>query len=377
MLISCQVKDEDIKTININPLEAKGQVNLSELVDSIKYIKLQTTPDCILGKISMLTIGEKYIYAVESLQGAVFIFDKHGSLVAKLDKYGNGPEEYNDFTGIFIDPNEQYIEITDHKKLLKYAVPDFDVLEIRKMENIIYGPSMRKNAGAYYYSTMQVDNLVNGEMTNADVIIKKDGNVKPLFDKKTNLNGDYFMPFTESFTINNKNELYVTLKFNNTFYQLKNMQASPAFRVDFGNYGLDNSMIWRRPGNKQIEILNNSKNLASFPVLNINNTNILAFSYSYRNNNGKTLNHYYFKLNKSNKVIHTKSIVNDLSAFPKYIYISNNEGGVNHESWHNQYLVSIAWPHEIINTDTEYFEEIGTLSSEDNPVIILMKLKDQ
>lgn len=375
-LISCTRNEVDhVVTININPLEAKDQINLSEFVDSIKYIKLQTSPDCMLGRVPKLTIGNKYIYAVESLQGVVFIFDKLGKLITKLDKYGKGPGEYNNFTGVFIDANDQYIEISDDNKILKYAVPNLELIEERDLNNIIYSPSMRKFEGAYYYATMQFDNLLDGEMTNSDVIVNFNGKYKALFDKKRHLNGNYHMPFTEAFTVNDRNELFVTLKFDNTFYQLKDLEALPSIRIDFGKYGLDNS-IESKSGNEQMELLNTLRNVASFPVLNINNSDILALSYSFSRNGKEALSYYYFQLNENNRIIHTKNIVNDLTNFPKYIYIDNNQGGINHESWHNEYLISIVWPHENIMTDSVYVDGLGKLSPEDNPVIILMKLKN-
>lgn len=373
---ACNKNEADqIETIHINPLEASEQVNLSGFVDSIKYIKLQTSPDCMLGKVPILSMGNKYIYALESKQSVIFIFDKSGKRVAKLDRYGQGPGEYNEITGVFIDPNDQYIEITDENKLLKFAVPNLELLEEKPLKDIIYGTSMRKFEGAYYYATNQFDNLVNGEMTNADVIVVKDGKLKTLFDKNLDLNGQYHMPFTEGFTINDENELFVSLKFDNTFYQLQKREAAPVLKVDFGNYGLDNS-IGSRPGNEQIDFLSNSKNVASFPVLNINNTNILGITYFFTKSSGQTLPYQYFRLNQIRKIIHTKSLFNDLTPFPAYIDNNNNSGNTNHESWHNKYLVSIVWPHETITEDSVYIEGLGTITPDDNPVIVLMKLKN-
>jgi hypothetical protein len=365
----------NIEIIRVNPLQASEQVYLSEFADTIKYIKLQTTSDSFLGRIRMITIGSKYIYAVDTQQGAIFIFDKTGNYITKLHKHGKGPEEYTDFTGIFFNPDDEYIEIADHNKLLKYSVPCFELLEVRNLENVIYGTSMRKYEGAYYYATHQFDNLVDGESTNADVIIKDDGNTITLFDKTIELNGYYNIFFSEAFTINDKNELFVSLKFDNTFYQLLNREAVPVLKVDFGNYGLDNS-IWSKPGNEQEKIIANLKNVASFPVLNINNSNILAFSYFFTKRNGRRLIYSYFRLNTINKVIHTKKIINDITDFPKYIHINNQDGGVNHESWYNDYLVSIILPFENIEDDSIFVEGIGTLTPEDNPVLVLMKLKD-
>ncbi|WP_042247216.1 6-bladed beta-propeller [Jejuia pallidilutea] len=62
------------KVITINPNDAKQEVYLSELVDSISYIKLETNPDCIMGKVREIIIKGKYIYAVDQFSNAGFGF---------------------------------------------------------------------------------------------------------------------------------------------------------------------------------------------------------------------------------------------------------------------------------------------------------------
>ena len=52
LLSGCKLdkNKSSLETIKLNPYEAKDEIKLSEIVDSVKYIKLQTDPNCVMGQ---------------------------------------------------------------------------------------------------------------------------------------------------------------------------------------------------------------------------------------------------------------------------------------------------------------------------------------
>ena len=99
------------KVIQVNPNDAEEFVNLSEIADSIKLIKLDTADSIIIGRISRIFIKEKYIYVSDMQQRILFVFNKEGRFVSKLDKQGQGPGEYVGWVPILIGDNEDYIDL--------------------------------------------------------------------------------------------------------------------------------------------------------------------------------------------------------------------------------------------------------------------------
>lgn len=78
---------------------------------------------------------------------------------------------------------------------------------------------------------------------------------------------------------------------------------------------------------------------------------------------------------KKNKVIHTNSIVNDLTPFPEKIFLSSYFLGINHEVMHNEYLADIILPSYSLNGKKEMeVEGLGLIQAEDNPIVMLMKV---
>ena len=372
-------------TLVINPIDAKDFINLSEIADSIKYIKLQTENDDVIGRARVILIKKKFIYVQDMSQKVVFVFDKEGKFVSKLNKRGNGPGEYLFMGPIMVDDNEESLEFIDFslRKVIKYSNISFELLETIPFPDLNFNSS-RKHEGFYYLATQQLDNFVGGVSTNAGLIVVDDkSNVKTLFEKKIQTGNSYYSINDESFTRNDTGELFLSLMFDNTFYNLKAGEAHPVFTVDFGKYGMENNSIGSLSTKEQMEYIENMNKIAAFPVLDINNSDIMSISYLFPQGGEKKLiakedYRLYLKFKKNDKVYHTKRIKNDLTNFPDNIYISSSYfSGCSHEAWYEDYLVDVVVPDRYFSklTDSLVVDGIGEITAMDNPVILLMKLK--
>ena len=60
LFVGCQkeVDLSNVELIKLNPFETKNEMKLSEIVDSVKYIKLQTK-GCEMGRLHDIIIKEK------------------------------------------------------------------------------------------------------------------------------------------------------------------------------------------------------------------------------------------------------------------------------------------------------------------------------
>ncbi len=386
LLISgCNAENKTNSSLNIleiNPIEAQEKVKLSEFVDSVKYIRLQTDSNCVMGRIAKLIIKNKYIYACDVSQMVVFVFDKQGNYVSKLDKRGKGPDEYLNFAGVFIDDNEEFIEVfTRRGKFIKYSNLSFNLIDKNDMDPV-FSNSSRKINNTYYFATQQNQNIINGKKTNAGLVIVRNNKVKKtLFDKKIDNNNLSFSAIKENLTINDKNELFVSIMYDNNFYQIQDLTAFPVFSVDFGGYGIDNS-IGKQSIKEQMAYLNEkAEGKAFLPVLTINNTKILAITYNFFESKDNRYPAEYIVLKEKNQTFHARMIENDISDFPAYVTFSTRSSNIYHEIWHENYLINIIIPaNEFMYSPGEKYkivEGLGTITPEDNPIIILMKLKDE
>ena len=375
-----------IDIITINPTKAKEQINLSEFADSVSYIKIQTDSNCIMGRIREIIIKDRYIYAVDVSRQILFVFNHNGKYISKLDKRGMGPDEYNWIGAVFIDANEQYLELHNlngsHSSLLKYSNIDFELLDEKPMPGLSYN-ACRREGCIFYFATQQLSNIVLEERSNAGIIVMENNEIKKiLFDKVIETNNTGFSPNCECFTTNDEGEIYVSLMYDNTFYQLSRMNAIPVISVDFGKYGIDHS-IGQLSITKQLEYIRDIDGLASFPVLSLNNSGILAISYWFKKNSENMMFNesdfrFFIRIKTNERTFHTKRIINDLTTFPDEVKISTYASFIAHEVWYKDYLVDIINPAQIMKDQGSLkIEGIGEISVFDNPIIVLMKLKEE
>jgi hypothetical protein len=384
-------KDNIGEVIRINPHEATDYVNLSEIADSIKCIRLQPDSSDVMGRVVNVIIRKKYIYALDVSQQMVFVFDKTGKFVTKLSKKGQGPGEYVWLGNIFVDDNEEYIEVldmgTDTK--IKYTNISFELVESLRGPTVFsHNNNCRKNGGFYYFEAYLLDNIINDKHIQGGVVIIDDkNNMKIVFEKKTETNGIYFYPTTESFAQNDRNELFISMPYDNTFYRLEAGEAYPVYTVDFGKYGIANNNVGKLSTRDQLEYMRNMKGLACFPVLNINNSDIMSFSYFFKQKEVEREKNHIFSYEKDirqyikikDKVYHTNRIKNDLTSFPDRLYIcSYIYGNYLHEVWHEDYLVDVIATHNYFadsDIDKIYVEGLGEVTSDEEIIVVLMKLK--
>ncbi|SFB24897.1 hypothetical protein SAMN04489723_10679 [Algoriphagus aquimarinus] len=380
-MLGCSSKETQKKdTLFLNPTNATPSILLSEMVDSMEYIKLETSEESLMSRVGEIIIKNKYIYVRDYDQQIIFLFDKKGKYITKLDKKGEGPEEYSHLDKFRVDDKEEFIEILDFRgsksRLLRFSNISFNLQEVNRFSVPTSNSWQKeKNSNTFYFSTQQIDNTINNEESNADIIVIKDfTNEVALFKKKIITNGSNFSPNTESLTTNEKGEIFASIMYSNTFFQLLNNRAHPILTVDFGKYQLDSSIRFKST-EEQMRYLNNTEDIATFPVLNINTSKIQAFSYYFKENGANKTHHY---LNFSNNAIfHTRDIVNDLTNYPEKIYLSSYFWGINHEVLHGNYLVDIVLPAYTNEGKTIEINGVGPVEPEDNPIILLMKLKEE
>jgi hypothetical protein len=388
LFLGCEKKanlNNSSVVINVNPHTSEEYINLSEIVDSVKCIKLELNPGDIMGRVKEIIIKKNYIYAIDISQKIIFVFDKTGKFISKLNKRGEGPDEYLSMGPVFIDDNEEYVELINYRgektTKLKYSNISFDLVDISPFPDVNCNSNRKKN-GIYYFATQQLDNILNDKKTNAGlIIVDEKHNKKTLFDKNIETNNFSFSPNSESFTINDKNELFVSLMYDNTFYQLDAKEVHPVFSVNFEKHGINNA-IGLESTEKQYSYIQNVNGLASFPVLNINNTAIMSFSYYFKQDEKERMYkeddfRMYIKIKKNNKVYHVKKIKNDLTNFPKHIYISSYFFNCAHEVWYEDYLVDVVVPNYYFSDDEEKIlvDDVGEITAYDDPIIVMMKLK--
>ena len=92
--------------------------NLSDIADDVEYIPFQTSEESLIRYISEMRITDKNIYIYTPPQ--ILCFDNKGNYKYKLNKPGNGPEEYASIYDWDISPENNQLFILTRGKLMIY-----------------------------------------------------------------------------------------------------------------------------------------------------------------------------------------------------------------------------------------------------------------
>jgi len=134
MLIFCSCISHQEKQIYINPESInKSQVLLSEYIDSIQYIPLSF--EVPIRNILAIDFYDDLVFIGAGIEG-MLIFNKDGSFYKKIGNNGRGPGEYYSINSFAIDYENRLIYILDAGRAAKVMVYKFNGDFIYEFSNL-------------------------------------------------------------------------------------------------------------------------------------------------------------------------------------------------------------------------------------------------
>lgn len=153
LLFSCTDSNLDEKTIKIDLHRNNNLIKVSEFVDSISYIALEYSKECIIGNVYDLCFMNGNFYIYDNLTKSIFIFDYKGNFKNKISSTGRGPGEYIEISGFSVNSVDSTVNVHDGglKKILKYSPNGNFISEIKLTEYV--RDFMCLNNGKYLFCT--------------------------------------------------------------------------------------------------------------------------------------------------------------------------------------------------------------------------------
>ena len=125
--------DSNVVTVEIKDIP-RVLLSASKYVDSVKYIKLEDTPEMPIAAISEVFITDSLLIVSEYRQKMVVFYDLNGKYLRRISKRGRGPGEYVTIGNVMVDSVRKNVIIYDDslRKLLFY---DFNGTFIRSIDD--------------------------------------------------------------------------------------------------------------------------------------------------------------------------------------------------------------------------------------------------
>ena len=108
------------KVLDLDPVFEQQILTLNDIVDTMKVIALETTSESILANIYLMKFTENYIIINDRYKnGSIAIFDINGKFIRRIQS-GNGPEDINVVRNFDVD--DHYLYTLQLEKVNKYTL---------------------------------------------------------------------------------------------------------------------------------------------------------------------------------------------------------------------------------------------------------------
>lgn len=107
-------------------IENVKSINLSRIGKELKYIPIETKPECLIKKIDKILFSAEYIFISD--YDRLLQFDKNGKFIRQIGSAGRGPAEYINVNDFCVNEQEKEIYITFISPPSKLMIFDFNGL---------------------------------------------------------------------------------------------------------------------------------------------------------------------------------------------------------------------------------------------------------
>lgn len=203
-----------------------GPVKMSELFSEIRYIPLETNPECLIGYMNIPVFGKDIIISSNDGGGNMFRFSDQGKFLNKVGNKGRGPGEYQDNCDVLLIGDTVFVVSNFSNDIVSYSltgtfIKKYHINLKARPKSIVQLPDK-----SFMISLSNPSNLGN--------IIKtdRDFNIKTGFIKDVPLD-DNPLPFRFQ---KSKTQIFYFYNFFDTIFDISRGYPIPSIVIDYGHF---------------------------------------------------------------------------------------------------------------------------------------------
>jgi hypothetical protein len=216
-------------------IDPKNEVAISQSLTtdyfrSRKLVRLETTNESLIAGINRLIVYENRYYIFDHQSKSVFIFNKSGKYISKINSIGKGPGEYIQVSDFTIDvKNQRIVLLCDIPSCLIYYDINGQFLDQEKLRDFPL------------FIASDQDVLFFGNYSENYISIQNRGKYSEFLKIEDYLNDKLF--YSPHPNIIRSNYTYFFTVYDNLVYMLTDDNVLPKYKMQFGNKAVDKSII--------------------------------------------------------------------------------------------------------------------------------------
>lgn len=233
--LGCKEKPKEFDIPSFDLMSNLQKAKLSDFVDSVQYIPLETNDSSLIGSISRVIATSHYIFIGDRVTNSVLVFSKQGEFLNKIYRQGRGPEEYVRLYDFDVNEKDSSIyfycgskiQIYDYMGIYKQTIP---------IKTSVSPISIAVSTNSIYFSTNY--NTCNDKQPYNSIFINPNGKViERTSPYSTEIAGQINYSPRLYFRFYNDTLLYFN-NFENVIYEYSEGHSTPKFKMTFGKYEL-------------------------------------------------------------------------------------------------------------------------------------------
>ena len=398
------INNDNLKktTVEIQGIDSWKIGKYSDFFDSINFVKLETNPESIIGRIDkVLSYKGKYFILDQVQRKAVLAFDTKGNYLGTIGKIGKGPGEYAEPNDIAIDRHSDQIAVwcNTSQKILFYDLNGVFMKSLKLKHYIKSFKFLGKHNIAIY---LDVDLNLDNNSPNLIVIDRKGNEIYSAFNGE-GMNG----PDRGGFDfLSQTDDKGVTLLpgYSNNIFTITDKVIANKFEIDFNFNNIPKSLLAKSKTEFKKELrksnyafVNNHFVFPDYLIFNFvykkmiyssifsTKSSKLFYANLWQNNiNGLLTGSGMFYPGNENEVIsvydpsnieYLKEIINkpDFSGdLNQSTYQAFKDMKIDKELLNRLKAQIYSTKYDILENDIEF---VNSINSTDNPVLIIKHLK--
>ncbi|WP_320990251.1 6-bladed beta-propeller [Bacteroides sp.] len=372
---SSETRPKDIIEINVPLHQEDNIIKLSTIIDSIDYVPLATDNEYLIGNVDKLIVTDDSFYIIDKdISFSIYCFNKKGKFIRKIGNRGASDKEYVSITDVNIYNEKIYIWDSSSRKLLIYKSNGDFIRSISSdyaAESIaILNDSQVAFYGDYKHNYKFEDkgrypNLLTLDLDNRKI------DTDLFYEESLSTSGITRLPNNIS---NNK---YLIMPLNDTIYQILPSEVERKYVINYRHeFKKAQENYIKRLKTEKVTVddaMAMAGESAQFPIFNVffegNNFSYFFYQMGY---------HIYFGFYYPQSQIYVEAsankknpIENDIDGLARFLPYAV----------HKDFLYCVMEPSAILEhaewIPASQKAKVNKLKSEDNPIIVAMKMKKQ
>lgn len=237
------INTASIETIDLNPFLKIGTLDLGGLIESIRFVPLETRESSLIAEINHLLVTDSNIYIADRYRGgSVLIFDRAGKFIKRIEK-GQGPAELLNLKDIDFDKKNREL-VVYHWKILSFYTPEGEYKRRERIPFNAFNFSITPE-GYLFRAENGVDNTHLGYSENYELLMTdknfklKSVGIPYLYSKELYYGRQDYIQATDQ-------SINFAFNFNDTVYQyVNNKEIKAKYRLDFSSKRFPENLLKR------------------------------------------------------------------------------------------------------------------------------------